>query len=60
MVATTQVTVFAGTLGNPSILDGIGTTAKFNGPFDVKSDSSGNLYVAEYASNAVRKITPTG
>jgi sugar lactone lactonase YvrE len=49
------VTKLAGS-GTAGSADGIGTTAQFNNPWDVKLDASGNLYVA--TDNAIRKITP--
>jgi hypothetical protein len=37
--------------------DGTGTIATFNNPQGVASDASGNVYVADFANNKIRKIT---
>ncbi len=40
--------------------DGTGTAATFAGPRGVAVDSSGNVYVADFGPNLVRKVTPSG
>ena len=37
-------------------LDATGTSAKFASPEDLAADSSGNLWIADYGNNHVRKI----
>jgi hypothetical protein len=54
------VTTFAGTSGLPGSADGAGAAARFNQPFDIASDSSDNLYVADSGNSTIRKITPGG
>ena len=54
------VTTFAGTVGSAGITDGVGTAARFNKPRAVVIDSSGNLFVADYNNNCIRKITSSG
>jgi len=53
------VTTIAGLAGVMGSADGTGSAARFNVPVAVATDSSGNVYVAEY-SHAIRKITPAG
>jgi sugar lactone lactonase YvrE len=57
------VTTLAGTLvaGNTNVsATTIGVAALFNGPTGVAVDGTGNVYVADFGNNLVRKIAPTG
>lgn len=54
------VTTLAGTVGRNGIADGTGIGAGFNSPQGPAVDSSGNLYVADFNSATIRKITPAG
>jgi sugar lactone lactonase YvrE len=51
------VTTLAGS-GAPGAKDGTGTDASFNSPAGVAADAAGNVYVADYGNNLIRKITP--
>ena len=54
------VSTLAGTAGQSGSADGSGGAALFSDPFGVALDGSGNLYVADYYNNNIRKITPGG
>jgi uncharacterized repeat protein (TIGR01451 family) len=55
------VTTLAGcAMCNPDSVDGTGSDARFNSPWGVAVDSSGNVYVADTYNNTIRKITPAG
>ena len=54
------VTTLAGTAGVFGSADGTGSAAKFNHPFRVAVDSSGNVYVADTDNHTIRKVTPGG
>lgn len=54
------VTTYAGAAGTSGHADGTGENASFSSPVAVATDSSGNLYVADYGNNTIRKVTPTG
>ncbi len=52
-------TTFAGTASIGSA-DGAGGSARFNGPYAVAVDATGNVYVADNWNPTIRKITPGG
>jgi streptogramin lyase len=54
------VTTLAGTANASGSADGTGAAARFNGPEGVAVDGSGNVFVADYGNNTIRKITPAG
>lgn len=56
---TGVVTTLAGGNG-AGFADGTGAAAKFHEPHGIAVDSSGNVYVADYENNIVRKVSPAG
>jgi hypothetical protein len=53
------VSVFAGS-GAVGSANGTGMAASFSYPTGVVADAAGDVYVADYANNMIRKITPAG
>jgi len=53
------VTTLAGT-GTPGATDGPGDSATFSDPRGVAVDAHGNVYVADFGSSLLRRITPAG
>jgi hypothetical protein len=56
VIATGAVTTLAGS-SNAGSSDGTGTNAQFYNPHGITYDGSGNLYVADQAYGAIRKVT---
>ncbi|MGH8024448.1 MAG: protein kinase domain-containing protein [Limisphaerales bacterium] len=54
------VTTLAGLPGYAGNTDGNGSDARFWSPQGLTVDSAGNIYVADAANDAIRKITPMG
>lgn len=59
IIPTGVVTTFAGSGADGSV-DATGTEASFEDPTGVAVDSNGNLYIADYLNNKIRKITSDG
>ena len=55
-----MVTTLAGEAGKEDGADGVGKAAHFDNPHGLAVDKLGNVYVADSANSAVRKITPDG
>ena len=54
------ITTIAGTTIGYSGDGGLATAAQFNSPYDMTFDGAGNLYICDYANNAIRKINTSG
>jgi len=59
-VNTLGVTTLAGWPGSAGSANGTGWAARFASPGSVRTDSAGNLYIADSFNNTVRKVTPAG
>jgi sugar lactone lactonase YvrE len=57
---TGLVTTFAGLAGSSGSADGIGSDARFNNPFGLAVDNTGNIYVADTYNSTIRKVTAAG
>jgi sugar lactone lactonase YvrE/RNase P/RNase MRP subunit p29 len=58
--STGAVTTLAGTAGVSGSTNGIGTAATFNIPYGLTVDGNGNVYVADFGNNLIRKISASG
>jgi sugar lactone lactonase YvrE len=56
VIATGEVSTFAGSVDMYGSADGSGAAATFLFPFDVASDGAGSLYVADTGNGTIRKI----
>lgn len=60
-VVTTLAGGGSGTTGVLGFTDGQGTTARFNSPYGLAVDSTGNnIFVADTSNHAIRKVTAAG
>lgn len=59
-IVSGTVTTLAGLAGRSSSLDGKGSAARFEDPYAVAVDGSGNTYVADATDHSIRKITSDG
>jgi kumamolisin len=54
------ISTLAGAAGTAALKDGTGTSANFNYPSGIAVDTSGNIYIADFNNNVIRKVTPSG
>jgi hypothetical protein len=60
VTTTGVVSTLAGVPGQTGGSDGTGGSARFYNPFGLAVDTAGNIYVADYDNDTVRKVTATG
>ena len=54
------VTTYAGTAGQPGLLNGAAASAQFNQPSGLAVGPDGTLVIADYGNSCIRSITPAG
>ena len=54
------VTTLAGLPGSQGTNDGTNSGARFNGPWGLAVGTNGELYMADFYNNTIRKATPSG
>jgi NHL repeat len=54
------VITIAGQVASPGTADGSGSAARFNFPWAIAMGSDGDLYVADRANHAIRRVTTAG
>jgi len=47
-------------VGGQGNTNGTGASARFAGPYDIATDSAGNMYVADSSNEVIRKVTSSG
>lgn len=55
-----SVSTLAGLAYTQGATNGAATVATFNNPGNLAIDATGNIYVADYGNNMIRKVTPAG
>jgi|GEM_PF-3501317 len=60
IAANGTVSTLAGLAGAKATTDGIGADARFSEPQGIAIDGTSTLYVAEFGSSTIRKISPSG
>jgi sugar lactone lactonase YvrE len=56
----TTMSTIGGEAGSMGIINGTAKESRFYNPIGICSDHNGNVFVADYGNNKIRKITPEG
>lgn len=59
VIASGEVTTLAGAPGSSGSLDGKGSEARFSSPLGLAVGKDGELFVADYGNDVLRKLIPT-
>ena len=57
VISTAAVTTVGGSAGLIGTTDGVGSAARFQGPYGIAVDSAGSLYVADVNNQTIRRAT---